>query len=202
MNVLVQAALRAIDVDMYVDHKELYQGFMTVLLKQMGHAFATDATANATSIGQKLSYAETETMALHLSLQLQVLEERGFSLLFWQLTDILPIKLFDRNKKDGGEGEGVMYLLVNLSQLVSLHKKNTAMMILNYPTVYPFPKDVCAPEVLAMETLPFITYKGASYYSLALLCLKASGLTLEALRGTKLYYFLKRCLKEQLTPTF
>ena len=136
-----------------------------------------------------MDYASVETMAFHLSLQLQALEERGLSLLYWQRTDVGVMQ---------GEGEGEStYVLLNLTQLVPLNKKDKTLIVLTYPTVYPFPKDVCAPEVLSMAALPFITHRGASYYSLALLCLNVLGMTLEDLRGTKLFYFLERCMKDE-----
>ena len=131
-----------------------------------------------------MNYNEVETMAFHLSLQLQVLEEKGFSLLFLQASDVVIL-------------DEQLYLLRNLEQLVPLKKKeNIKQIVLNYPTCYPFPKEVCAPEVLKMSTLPFVTSKSACYYSLGLLCLKVLHMSLEDLRGTKLFYFLERCLKD------
>ena len=128
---------------------------------------------------------EVETMAFHLSLQLHVLEEKGFSLLFLQASDVVVI-------------DEQLYLLSNLSQLVPLQKKkDMKQIVLTYPTCYPFPKEVCAPEVLKMSVLPFVTSKSACYYSLGLLCLKALHLSLEDLRGTRLFYFLERCLKDE-----
>jgi len=134
-----------------------------------------------------MSYRDVETMDFHLLLQLQVLEEKGFSLLFLQASDIV---ILDKQ----------LYLLSNLSQLVPLKRKeDITQIVLNYPTVYPFPKEACAPEVLKMTALPFITNKSASYYSLGLLCLKVLHMSLEDLRGTKLFYFLERCLKDDPT---
>ena len=134
-----------------------------------------------------MNYNEVETMAFHLSLQLQVLEERGFSLLFLQASDVVIL-------------DEQLYLLSNLSQLVPLKKKeNIKQIVLNYPTCYPFPKEVCAPEVLLMSALPFVCSKSACYYSLGLLCLKVLHLSLDDLRGTKLFYFLERCLKNEPT---
>jgi hypothetical protein len=130
-------------------------------------------------------------MAYHLTLQLQFLEEQGMTLLFWQRQDILVI------------GDGKMYLLANLSQLVPLSEKESNKLVLKYPAIYPFPTECCAPELLTLTELPFITHKNASYYSLALLCLQvlklsAPNLSLEELQGTKLFYFIERCLKERV----
>ena len=131
-----------------------------------------------------MKYNEVETMAFHLSLQLQVLEEKGYSLLFLQASDVVIL-------------DEQLYLLRNLSQLVPLNKKDIKQIVLNYPTCYPFPKEVCAPEVLKMSALPFVCSKSACYYSLGLLCLKVLHMSLDDLRGTKLFYFLERCLKDE-----
>ena len=93
-----------------------------------------------------------------------------------------------------------LYLLANLSQMVPLNKKDNSHFVLACPNVYPFPKEVCAPELLEMNALPFISHRSASYYSLALLCLtllKCSNLSLDKLQGTKLVYFIERCLKKE-----
>ena len=94
-----------------------------------------------------------------------------------------------------------LYLSILLLFLNYLQKKNFDQIVLTYPTVFPLPKRECAPEVLQMKALPFITHKSCSYYSLALLCLAKLNLSLaempHVLHGTKLFYFLERCLKEE-----
>ena len=106
------------------------------------------------------------------------------TLLFWRPQDILVI-------------ENRLFLLANLSQLVSLSEKTPTHLVLNYPAIYPFPAACCAPELLEMAELPFITHKSASYYSLALMCLHMLNLSLDDLQGTKLFHFLERCLREK-----
>ena len=81
-----------------------------------------------------------------------------------------------------------------------LNKNDNTKFVLACPNVYPFPKEVCAPELLEMKALPFISDCSAIYYSLALLCLKwlkGVNLSLDELEGTKLFYFLKRSLKKE-----
>jgi len=171
------------------DNKEIYEEYSEILMNQTGIMKHKMTSCTKMTSSHKMNYAAVETMACHLSIQLQALERRGYSLLFWQLSDIVVFATDEDNKG--------IYVLANLAQLV--RKKDEMHIVLNYPAIYPFPKDVCAPEVLTMAALPFITHKGASYYSLALLCLKALQLSLEdlhLLRGTKLYYFLERCLKD------
>lgn len=134
-----------------------------------------------------LTFTEVEDLACQFSLQLAALEARGWTVLFWQLSDLSVITLKEPERK--------LYVLSNFYQMVPLHKKDPNQLVLVYPTVYPLPPERCAPELLKMTALPFITHRSASYYSLALLCLELlAPLSLEALRGTKLFYFLERCL--------
>ena len=158
------------------DNREIYTEFISRLLNQC-HVHNTNVFIN--KLDDKMEYHEVETMAFHLSLQLNYLEEKGFSLLFWQPSDILVI-----NKN--------LYLLANLAQMVPLNKNE---LVLIYPKVYPLPKERCAPELLQMNVLPFRTHRSASYYSLALLCLLY--LSLDGIQGSRLFYFLERCLKEE-----
>jgi hypothetical protein len=160
-----------------IDKREIYSEFIELLDIEL----ATESSLQLTPVPAKMPYTAVERMTRQLVQQLQALEARGYTLFFWQGADILLV-----NEE--------YYLLANLTQLVPIKYKQ---LVLNYPTVYPFPSAVCAPELLKMAALPFITHKSASYYSLALLCLSKLNLSLETLQGTKLYYFLERCLKEE-----
>jgi len=174
------------------DNREIYDEFIEILKEKDydSNLVDTNILMAPEPLPLIMTYHEVETMAMHLMLQLQALERRGCSLLFWQASDIL----FVYQK---------YYLLANLTQLVPLQKNKAKakaavapeQLVLNYPALFPFPPAVCAPELLKMNALPFITNKSASYYSLALLCLAKLNLSLETLQGTKLYYFLERCLK-------
>jgi hypothetical protein len=159
-----------------------YEEFMDILKQNAG--LTIDDTFISESLPEVMSLAEVETMAQHLSWQLQALERRGCSLLFWQAADIWWV-----NKK--------CYLLAVLEQVVPLHKKTPEQIMLTYPAIFPLPQAVCAPELLKMNVLPFVTHKSLSYYSLALLCLQKVNLSLTELQGTKLFYFLERCLREE-----
>ena len=167
-----------------LDHREIYEEFMELLLEQVPGTIITINSSCCWLSDLYIDYATAETMAFHLSLQLHELEAQGLTLLFWRPQDILVI-------------ENRLFLLANLSQLVSLSEKNPAQLVLNYPKIYPFPAACCAPELLKMAELPFITHKSASYYSLALLCLQMLNLSLDDLQGTKLFHFLERCLREK-----
>ena len=134
-----------------------------------------------------LSYYELETCALHLSLQLKVLERMGWTLLFWQPSDIRIV-----NKQ--------FYLLVNLQQVVPLHKPDPFYLKLRVPFI--FDAEVVAPELLQLTEIPCIIPRSASYYSLGLLCCRlwigdgvgTGGKSLADLNGTRLDYFIQRCM--------
>lgn len=174
------------------DNREIYKAFVDILLNQYHEANDVCCTADACCTFMPLvkdqvvfGYADAETMAFQLTLQLQLLEAWGFSLLFWQPSDILVVYLPTGQK---------LYLLVSLDQLVGLNKKNKKEMVVIYPSIFPLPADKCAPELLQMHILPFYTHRSASYYSLALLCLKLLNLSLPDIQDTKLFYFLERCM--------
>ena len=178
------------------DNREIYTEFIAVLLKQY---MVSNLAISFGPLQQNMPYSDVETVAFQLTLQLQTLEAQGFSLLFWQPSDILHIRS-EPIRSEPIRSEAInLYILSNLSQLVPLNKKDTKQLVLVYPTVYPLPSERCAPELLKIPVLPFITHRSASYYSLALLCLKQLNLSLDKIEGTKLFYFLERCLKE--TPS-
>jgi hypothetical protein len=165
------------------DNREIYFDFIRILFNQTKTIALSDERLSLDkAIG--ITYPEVETMAFHLSIQLQYLEDKGFSLLFWQPSDILVLHNTTGQK---------LYLLVNLTQMVPLDKKKRNELVLIYPTVFPFPKERCAPELLKMNALPFRTHRSASYYSLAMLCLLY--LSLDEIKGSRLFYFLERCLQ-------
>jgi hypothetical protein len=172
-------------IDKDEEHGEMYSAFMAVVLNQ----FKADLSGAyslqpLTDCDDAFTYAMAETMAFQLTLQLQLLENRGFTLLFWRPEDILVVQA-SRQK---------LYLLISLDQRVALHKKDPLQMVIVYPDVFPLPVEQCAPELLKINLLPFYTDRSASYYSLALLCLKQLNLSLETIQDTKLFYFLERCL--------
>lgn len=169
------------------DNREIYKAFIELLLNQYHEDKANDVCTFMPLLKDQIvfGYADAETMAFQLTLQLQLLELRGFSLLFWQPSDILVVYLTTGQK---------LYLLVSLNQLVGLNKKNTNQMVVTYPPIFPLPADKCAPELFQLHILPFYTHRSASYYSLALLCLKQLNLSLQDIQNTKLFYFLERCM--------
>ena len=177
------------------DNREIYAGFLAILLEQFSLSMNSMDSMEIKKLGKEtLDFAEVEVLAFQLSLQLQALEARMQTLLFWQPSDLLVIQWPKASRK--------LYLLANLSQMVPLNKKTPTQLVLVYPTVYPLPKENCAPELLKITSLPFITHRSASYYSLALLCLlllkpldEPATLDLAAINGTKLFYFLERCLQ-------
>jgi hypothetical protein len=169
------------------DHREMLKACITNVLNYYEKEIESAAPLGSASLGSTMNYADVERMTFQLSLQLEILETHGFTLIFLQHSDILVIQL----------KEFTFYWLANLSQMVPLYTKDRTQMVIVYPTIFPFPKERCAPELLQMNVLPFITPCNASYYSLALLSLQMLNLSLAALEGTKLFYFLERVLKRE-----
>ena len=161
--------------------------FLSLLLNQYGLAEA--AVLSTRPLESGMDYSAVDSMAFQLSLQLSALEASGFTLLFWDTRDISVLEVKHLSEK--------LYILTNLEQQVPLDKKDRNHLVLVYPKVFPLQAELCAPELLKMDTLPFRTHRSASYYSLALVCLKMVNMPLEKLKGTKLFYFLERCLKSE-----
>ena len=172
-------------------HREIYIEFIEILLKQ--YALQATPVFTVAALDPVMDYTSVETMAFQLTLQLQALEARGFTLLFWQPQDIVKAYSVEH---DNSKEKQELYVLANLAQRVPLQKKDVMQLVLVYPTVFPLPSELCAPELRKIPGLPFITPRSASYYSLALVCLHQINLSLDNLQGTKLFYFLERCLSE------
>jgi hypothetical protein len=169
----------------------LYKENIELLFHQYVLPHLATVESMESSLGEgKLTYPNVDAMAFQLALQLATMENRGYTLLFWQPSDILVVEL--KRKRDTLK----LYILANFAQLVPLQKKDETQLVLVYPSVFPLPADKCAPELLYITVLPLITHKSASYYSLAIMCLKLVNLSLAELKGTKLFYFLERCLKK------
>jgi hypothetical protein len=169
----------------------LFKENLTLLFQQYALPHVAAVVSTESLDESKLTYPALDTMAFQLALQLAIIEKRSYTLLFWQPSDILVVEL--KKERDTLK----LYILTNFSQIVSLHKKDQTQLVLVYPSVFPLPADKCAPELLDIKVLPLITHKSASYYSLALLCLHFTHLSLAELKGTKLFYFLERCLKKE-----
>jgi hypothetical protein len=83
------------------------------------------------------------------------------------------------------------YILSSFNKLVPIISKDIVM--LTKPISF---KENLAPELKNVRSLPFKTNITAVYYSLASLIIEALALenNLAPLAGSKLYYFLQRCL--------
>jgi len=188
--------------DMYLNHSSIYNDFIGSLLNMALNMIEIDCqTIDSVTLNEEMrdienTYDKIETIAIHLSLQIQLLEKHGFTLLYLLPSDISVITL---SFGDVGN-HNTIYLLTNLTNIVPLSKNNSECLVLTYPLVYPFPKKVCAPELYNLNVIPFITHRSAIYYSLGLLCLSFfTNLSLNNLRDTPLFYFLERCLKKEPT---
>ena len=167
------------------ENRAIYTEFIAILFNQYP-SIKGSISIDFHTLDKVMTLQEVDAMAFQLTLQLQALEARGFSMLLWQPCDILVVR-----------ATPPLYILASMAQRVPLHQKDLKQFVMVYPTIYPLPRERCAPELLTIDALPFITPRSASYYSLALLCLCQLNLSLEAIRGTKLFYFLERCLKEE-----
>ena len=189
--------------DMYLKYSPIYNDFIDSLLNvvKIDYEKIDCQTIDSVTLNKEMrdienTYDKIETIAIHLSLQIQLLEKHGFTLLYLLPSDISVITL---SFGDVGS-HNTIYLLTNLTNIVPLSKNNSECLVLTYPLVYPFPKKVCAPELYNLNVLPFITHRSAIYYSLGLLCLSFfTNLSLNNLRDTPLFYFLERCLKKEPT---
>ena len=191
--------------DMYLKYSPIYNDFIDSLLNMALNMIEIDCqTIDSVTLTEKMrdienTYDKIETIAIHLSLQIQLLEKHGFTLLYLLPSDISVITLSFSDVGHVGS-HNTIYLLTNLTNIVPLSKNNSECLVLTYPLVYPFPKKVCAPELYNLNILPFITHRSAIYYSLGLLCLSFfTNLSLNNLRDTPLFYFLERCLKKEPT---
>ena len=175
-------------------HKDLYIKFIITLIEQHNvtdsicadSICADSICADSINVlyNSSFSYKQVQDIAFQLYLQIHILEQLGFTMLFLQKSDILVITIKDK----------LFYFIANLSQIVPIYNKSPDYLILKYISVSSFPQNVCAPEIYHAKSLPFITHKTAVYYSIGLLCLKLLNLSLNNLKGTKLFYFLERSM--------
>ena len=125
-----------------------------------------------------LDYHEALRLAMCMGINLASLVPLNKSILFFSLDDIYVI-------------DEDWYILSSFDKLVPIISKNIVM--LTTPIEF---KGNLAPELKNIKTLPFKTNITCIYYSLASLVIEALAVEndLAPLTGSKLYYFLKRCL--------
>ena len=143
-----------------------------------------------------MEYDDVERLIFQLGLQMMVLGTYKKGILFLNLEDILVV-------------DGKFFLLRSLQHVLDIQQKD--MLMLTYPLT--FKKDderFLAPELKRMnKVLPFYASVTAGYYSLAQICM--AGLALPALqgdekldpiKGSKMYFFLRRCLADNPAERF
>jgi len=136
-----------------------------------------------------MTYELSELLILHIGLQMQVLHTYKKGVFFFNLDDIIVI-----NK--------TFFFLSNLCHVLDTDPDD--QLILTYPMKFSKQDEAfLAPEVLTgRKVLPFITSISAGYYSLAKLCVYCLGLEgekdeLGSIMGSKMYFFLERCLAKE-----
>ena len=126
-----------------------------------------------------LDYYEALRLAICIGINLASLASYDQSILFLSLDDIYII-------------DEDWYILSSFDKLVTIIDKNTVE--LNTPISF---NGSLSPELQDVKSLPFKTNISSVYYSLAALIMQALELDdLSPLAGSKLYFFLERCLVE------
>ena len=143
-----------------------------------------------------MDYGLVEALILHIGLQMLTLHRYGLGVLLFSLNDIIVV---DQN----------YFFLGNLQYVLDIKGAGAGAgagadnkLILSYPMKLSKEEErFLAPEVLqGKKVLPFITSITVGYYSLAKLCVYCLGLTdltLGPIMGSKMYFFLQRCLAEE-----
>lgn len=143
-----------------------------------------------------MDYSLVEKMILHLGMQMQVLKKYKRGVFFYNLEDIIVIDkeffFLGGLEKNAVELQG---------QGQKQQGQDQDLLSYTYPMKFTNrEKEFFAPELKAKleeKVLPFTTSISVGYYSLAKLCLHCLQLTdiLDPLQGSKMYFFLERCLK-------
>jgi len=137
-----------------------------------------------------MDYDEVEQLILHLGLQIMVLGTYNKGIFFLNLEDILVI-------------DSKFFLLRNLKHVLDIEKKE--QLLLSYPMkITKDDERFLAPELKASDkVLPFYASITVGYYSLAKMCMYCLDLRgyldlqadiLDPIKGSKMYFFLLRCL--------
>jgi len=141
------------------------------------------------SFNEGLSYEEVEQLILHIGLQMMVLEKYDKGIFFLNLEDIIVI-------------DHTFFLLGNLDHVLRRYKQE--QLLLSFPMIFTKADEkFLAPELNKglIHTLPFYASITVGYYSLAKLCIYCLDLgkdldyNLDPIKGSKMYFFLLRCLQ-------
>jgi len=193
------------------EYKIVYKDFLLVLEKQEGWEKQTVYDNDNISISAKsiftladfiknkqykeLDYQDVEKLIMDIGSQMVILKKYKKGLFFMNLEDIIVI-----NER--------FFLLNSLEHVLNIDKKhinNNEQIKLTYPITFSkFDKQFLAPELYYIGELPFISSISVGYYSLAKLCIFCLGLgdNIEPLMGSKMYYFLERCLETEPKDRF
>jgi hypothetical protein len=138
-----------------------------------------------------MEYEEVEQLILDIGLQSMVLGTYKKGIFFLNLQDILVI-----DKK--------FFLLRDLTYVLDITNKEK--LLLSYPMkINKSDQRFVAPELekgLESKVLPFYASITVGYYSLAKICIHCLALSalsdgLGPIKGSKMYFFLQRCLAEE-----
>ena len=180
------------------EQNKLYLDFFNILEKQPGwkgqvKTTVTGLTLKASTIKPlsdffPMDYEQTEKMILHLGLQMLILQHHQKGLCCFTLDDVLVI-------------DKEFFFLAGLQNVLDIKGVKSDLLSFTYPMKFTAEAtQFFAPELkekLDAKILPFTVTISVGYYSLAKLCLYGLqlGENLGPLQGSKMYYFLERCLK-------
>ena len=188
--------------DKDTDTEAIYRDFYSLLGREEGFKdLHEEQKVNFTIIAESIAplrelipmdYNQVENMIRQVGLQLEVLllkYKKG--ILYLNVEDIIVI---DRS----------FFFLRGLENIINLQKEE---LLITYPLkIEKADEQFIAPELkqkMAEKVLPFKTSLNGVYYSLGKLCLYCLQLEdLETLKGSKMYYFLERCLKVEPTERY
>ena len=130
------------------------------------------------SLHKHLDYFQVVQLALNLGTQIAALAKlgRGFPML--DCNNIIVCSGF----------------IITNPASSSCTLENDKLKIVRVPEI----TDTAAPEIGRINSLPSTIHMSAIYYSIALICLKCLGINREMkeIHGSKLYYLLQRCLRD------
>lgn len=128
--------------------------------------------------GDGIGYLMAEKMMLDLGAQFTTLTHMNMGVLFFGIDDIIVI---------GND----IFMIANLDNIIPLNK-NKDLVLMHPATFY----GLLPPELENITSLPFITNISSAYYSASIVCIQSMNIdkTMDRIYGSKLYFFLKRCL--------
>jgi hypothetical protein len=131
-----------------------------------------------------LSYNDSIHLIYYLQLQQSFLNKKGYGFSIIGVDDIIVI---ERELDDNIE---LMFACINSLNLKKINEKGDIVFM------SPFSREgrFCSPEILALNSIPSSVSHKCFYYSLGALCLYCLSIDTTIIKGTKLYWLIKRIM--------